>query len=198
MFEYKKYFRALLPILRAIKKDQPDFIVPAMWPLTSISIIAKLLSGVKTKIFPVEHCFLINMLKDHGLPLMLIGLTKLLTYVFANKVICVSKGTKDSIRAISFLPNKLFKVIYNGINLPETDFIDKESLYKTSDKVLISVGRLSHPKDYFTTIDAIKLINDDNVKLYIFGDGPDKKKIDSYITKNGLRDRILLWALKII
>ena len=193
----KSIFRALLPILRAIKKDQPDFIVPAMWPLTSISIIAKLLSGVKTKIFPVEHCFFNKYAaKDHGLPLMLIGLTKLLTYVFANKVICVSKGTKDSIRAISFLPNKLFKVIYNGINLPETDFIDKESLYKTSDKVLISVGRLSHPKDYFTTIDAIKLINDDNVKLYIFGDGPDKKKIDSYITQNGLRDRIFIMGFK--
>ena len=65
----KSIFRALLPILRAIKKDQPDFIVPAMWPLTSISIIAKLLSGVKTKIFPVEHCFLINMLlKIMGFP----------------------------------------------------------------------------------------------------------------------------------
>ena len=46
----------IIPLSKNIKDINPDIIVSAMWPLTSISLISKFLSFKKPKLYFVEHC----------------------------------------------------------------------------------------------------------------------------------------------
>ena len=42
-------------LLKVFRELRPNIIVPAMWPVTSVSVIAKILSGIKAKVCLVEH-----------------------------------------------------------------------------------------------------------------------------------------------
>ena len=53
-----KIRNAIFPINLHLRKYRPDIILSAMWPLTSVSIVAWLLSGKKGKLFVSEHIVL--------------------------------------------------------------------------------------------------------------------------------------------
>jgi glycosyltransferase involved in cell wall biosynthesis len=187
-------------LLKLFRELRPNIIVPAMWPITSVAVIAKILSGIKAKVCLVEHCAYEDRFAELlGTPLFLIGISKTLTYIFADSIISVSKGVEKSIRAITLLPNQKFKVIYNGIPLKKSLHTDKQEIYKTNDTVVLAAGTLKQRKDFHTIINAIKLLLDkgqENIKLFILGNGPMKSHIENEISRLNLRNEVILLGFK--
>ena len=72
----------------------------------------------------------------------------------------------------------------------------EEELLK--EKYCISVGRLSEPKDYKTTIQAFKLLKERgiNEKLFIIGDGNLKEKLNKLIKELDLEGQVFLLGMK--
>ena len=94
------------------------------------------------------------------------------------------------------------KVIYNFIDEEkiklkvEEDKKLEEELLK--EKYCISVGRLSEPKDYKTTIQAFKILKERGIKekLFIIGDGDLKEKLNKLIKELELEEQVFLLGMK--
>lgn len=87
-----------------------------------------------------------------------------------------------------FVVNNIFEYKFSGEE--SVDFKEKLNLNE-GDLILSSVARLVPWKGFDTLIDVI-LELDDNVKLFIAGDGPDFKKLENKINSKGLSDRVFL------
>lgn len=91
-----------------------------------------------------------------------------------------SENTKKNSKVI---PNPVFK----------EDALDKYTGVKQD--IIVNIARLDlKQKRQDVLIDAFSLIKDEfpNYKLYLYGDGPDKSKIEKYIHKRNLENRIEL------
>ena len=58
--------------------------------------------------------------------------------------------------------------------------------------VIVSVGRLSHSKDYATLLQAMALMTTTNARLVILGEGGDRPALEQQIIDLELEDRVLL------
>ena len=196
----KRILFSLNPLIKTIRAIKPQKIVAAMWPVTTVTILAKLLSGSQSKIFLVEHCAYERIFaKLLGHSLFSIGLSKTLSYIFATKLISVSKGVENSIKKITILPNNKFKVIYNGIPIPKNLKDNKKTLFNTNKKVILAAGTLKQRKDFITIIKALsilKLKNYKDLKLFILGDGPMRKQINDVIKKLDMENDVELLGFK--
>jgi len=118
---------------------------------------------------------------------------------FYNKfdnVICVSNHVKNCLLELfPIKPEPM--VIYNSV---DRDMILQKSLStdelpKKTVKRVIAVGRLSHEKNFSMLLRVHKKLIDTGIEheLWIVGEGPERKKLETIIKENGL-DRVTLWG----
>ena len=114
-----------------------------------------------------------------------------------SKIIAVSKGVMDDFNNLYHLENKT-KVIDNFIDTKKIKSMMKKKPSKKSNQELnlISVGRLHYQKGYDRLIEVFNKLNKDNllnnVKLHIYGDGPEEERLKKLITLYNLNDIIIL------
>ncbi len=113
-----------------------------------------------------------------------------------NKVIAVSKNLKEKLIKQGCFPDKV-ELIYNGIEINKFISLDQSSIkkelnIKLSSKVIGSVGRLSVEKGFKYFIEAAAHLSKiyDNIVFILVGDGPQKKELEDFSTKLGIKDRI--------
>ena len=117
---------------------------------------------------------------------LLIITLKFLFYRFSDGIVTNSIGSRIDLKKI--VGKKiLIKTIYN----PYISHIKKYS-YRNKKNYILSTGRLTFQKDYFTLIDAFKKFSNKykNYKLYILGDGPLKKDLINYARNLNLEKKI--------
>lgn len=118
-----------------------------------------------------------------------------------DKIICVSEYCKSQINNHSESFENKSICIYNLIDFNSINLLKKEKVENIFDKNYInavSVGRLSSEKNYFYLVSLFnKMINKySNLRLYIIGDGPEKKKIKKFIVENNLQKHIFILGYK--
>ena len=187
----------IIPLSKTLKEIKPDIILSAMWPLTSATLISKLISFIKCKIFFVEHCKLSGpYLSDIDSNNLTSKLIIKITYFFANKIICVSNCVKKDLLSITNLSEKKFSVIYNPIvfnNAKNYDRIKYLNYFDNAKYKILGVGTLKKQKDFKTLILAFSLIAKElNAKLIIVGDGPEKSTLNKLILNLNMNDYIKL------
>jgi len=193
-----KIRHVLFPLLRYIQKSNPDYIISAMWPLTSVSILAWMFSGRNGKLFVSDHINLTQELNNIKFPIFLASLIIRLTYRYSSGIIAVSLGVKEDIVKMSKLSKERIKLIYNPVASGKTYKIatnlERHKLWGYSSEFnVVSVGSFKKQKDYCTLIRAFSLIqNEVNGKLVILGDGPQRGEMENLITKLGMKKYILL------
>lgn len=111
---------------------------------------------------------------------------------------------KDYIEIFPKLKNKFHK-IYNFLDLDRidkmkedySDFSEKEK-EMLKENYCIKIARLDYPKDFDTLIKAFKILKDRDIneKLYILGEGEQRKNLEKQIKENGLEETIYLMGKK--
>ena len=195
----KSLLRGTFPLAMLIKKRNPDIVLSAMWPLTSITAISWILSGRTGELFLSEHIVLsIEGRENINISPKFIGVILRFTHIFAKKIIAVSKGVKDDMCKISSISEKNVDVIYNPVSekhdLNFGNHMPKEILWGNDYRYhVLSVGSLKKQKDHETLIRAFSLLsNDISAKLVILGDGPLKGYLTDLICNLGLQDKVFL------
>lgn len=116
----------------------------------------------------------------------------------ASKIVTICYAQKNLlINEIPTLNSDKIFTIYNPINIDNINNLknasDKLSISKND---IVTVARLdTRSKDFYNLIDAFALSLPNipsEVKLFIVGEGPDRKLIEDYITKAGLTNQIIL------
>ena len=104
-------------------------------------------------------------------------------YVFQTKDAQSFYGGRTAKRSV-VIPNPLFI----GDDDPGKQYSGER------EKNIVSVGRLNRQKNHPLLIRAFKEISEDfpDYKLVIYGDGPERKNVESLIQELGLKERVLL------
>lgn len=125
-------------------------------------------------------------------------------YKYFDGFVCVSKGIVEPFRrcAGELSEDVSFSVISNYIDYEEicrkkteavTDLAVDLSCFN-----LVSVGRLCHQKGYDIMLGELKKASEkrDDLRLYIIGDGPDRKKLEQLSANLGLTDKVFFLGSK--
>ncbi len=188
-------------LIKYFKKEEPDIFVSAFPRINIVAIIARILSGKKTKIVITEHTifsFLPIIAKTFWrrffARVFLPGISKFV-YPKADAIICVSNGIADDLLKIIRCSEKV-RVIYNPVTSAKIYKLAKEPLshsWFSNSKipVIIAVGRLVKCKDYPNIFRAFSLIlQKEPARLVILGRGPEKEKLIQLADKLDLSKNI--------
>ena len=186
----------IFPLARYFLRND-GVILAAMWPITSVSIIAWLLSGKRQKIFLSEHNFLsISCIREMKISKMLLRFSIWCTYSLATKVVAVSKGVKKDLKYLGRLSSKKISVIYNPAakGVLALDYTDKENKIVKDDRydyTIISIGSLERQKGFNDLIKAFSLMcNKLNARLVILGEGSERKSLERLVKSLRVNDRV--------
>ncbi|MBB6624652.1 glycosyltransferase [Clostridium gasigenes] len=122
------------------------------------------------------------------------------SYKRFSKIVCVSNTTKQAfIKETTILDN--LEVLYNPINEEKILQLSKnECNYIKNDKefLIVAIGRLEVLKSFDRLLSSIKLLveNNNNIKLLIIGEGSERNKLESLITKYSLTNNVELMGFQ--
>ena len=115
------------------------------------------------------------------------------TYHLSDGIIANSNGNSLDLHRNFSVPLKLIKKIYNPIDINiiektevNLNFFDKNYFN------FVSVGRLDSGKNHKLLINAMNLIPNKNIRLYIFGDGPSYNLLNNLISNLKLQNQVFL------
>lgn len=188
----KKLRYSIFEILKILKKNKPQFVFSS---LSHVNIYLLFL-----KFFNLLKCKLI--LRESNLPLIqakyskiskLLNFSYKYLYKYSDLIICTSPlMIKQFNKSFNLSLHKLF-LLHNPIDIDE---IKKLSLpikkNNNSYLNLVSVGRLNYQKNFSELVIFFSKRKNLNYKLYIIGEGKEKKNLQYLIDKNNLKDKVFL------
>ena len=117
-----------------------------------------------------------------------------------DKVVCVSEAGRQSFIDL-FGDDIPSVIIYNTVDCQE--ILEKssencEELRTLYPPVIVSLGRLSKPKNYMRLLQAHTKLLQDGIphSLLIVGEGQDRPKLEKYIADHNLQDTVCLTGFK--
>jgi teichuronic acid biosynthesis glycosyltransferase TuaC len=114
----------------------------------------------------------------------------------ANGVIAVSDALKQRMVELGIEAGKV-AVIRNGVDrsifYPRDRAEARRRLGLASEsRIIITVGALVPLKGIDRLVDAMKVLPNENIKLYVIGEGPERAALAARIAKHNLSDRVFL------
>lgn len=115
-------------------------------------------------------------------------------HLFVDYLVCVGRDDYVLAKKLKLISKNKLILIENGINLQEYQNIKEGCLRKKfnlkNEIILTTICRLHYQKDVETLIKAISLLRNENIILFIVGDGPDRKKLEILVKKLNLENKI--------
>jgi glycosyltransferase involved in cell wall biosynthesis len=186
-----------LPLASYLRKAQPEVVIAAMWPFTSLAVLSWLLAGKPGRLYLSDHNQLsISCVEDIHTPLWFLSAIMRCTYPFASGVIAVSEGVKQDMCKLGGLSDTKVRVIYNptatDVSSHREPVAIRNQLWgKGFDHHILSVGTLKEQKDHATLIKAFALLPASlNAKLTILGEGSLRAELEALVLQLGLAGRV--------
>ena len=193
-----RFSSAILPLSRYLKLSKPDIVLTAMWPLTTVSVIAWLIAGRPGRLFLSEHTHLsVARVSELRTSLLLMWATVYFSYRFAHGIIAVSQGVKDDLVNTFWIRSDRIRVIYNpaGTNrLSEpTIELNRPAIDESGQFNILAVGELKDQKKHDLLIRAFaNLPSRNRCNLFIVGEGSLRSSLNKLIVELGLQERVFL------
>lgn len=170
---------------RQLKEYKPDMILSFLTNTNLLAVINNLISLKKYPVIISERC------DPRTRSKLLIKLCNKV-YPLADSIVCQSKVIENYF--LEQNSKSKTTVIANPIN---EECINKKDISKRQKKI-VAVGRLNNQKNYDLLIDAFSDIEKDypNHKLEIYGQGPEKNRLQNKIDNLGLSDKVLLMGTR--
>lgn len=193
----KRVLKSLFPLVNYLRKERPKVVISALNHVNVITILAKQITGVDTRLIITEHSTLsVSQKHAQNKRSKFIPVFMRYLYPLADQVVAVSKGVAKDLACQIRLPIDKIKVIYNPI-------IDDQLLEKSWQKIehpwfvdkrapiILSVGRLTVAKDYPTLIKAFAQVRKQiPAKLVILGEGEERSELEKLVNSLGLYEDV--------
>jgi len=191
-----RFRHALKPLICYLRRRRPDAIHAAMWPLTTVAILAARLSGTNPRVIASEHSILSLQYGNSRSAMAALRWSTRLLYRFADARICVSRGCAADMARLSWLPESRFQAINNPIVPPPPRLSTSRSVEKLwggKERRILTVGNLKPAKDHALLIRAFALLNRRRpAKLMIVGEGEQRARLEALVAELGLTGRVLI------
>lgn len=193
----KRLRQAIVPLMKLIRKEQPNLLFSTVPNYNTIAILAKLLSRTKTKLIVREAAYL-GGTWNTNLKLKLYGLL----YRFSDRVIALSNGVKDNLISRYHVPKEKISVIYNPVDikhiLTESEKEPEEPfLFREDKQTILTAGRLVKEKDHRTLFRAFAKLDDlENKQLIILGEGELEGELKQLAKELGIFEQVYFLGFK--
>jgi len=176
-----------------LRRTKPTALISALWHANLVSIWARQVARVPTRIVVTAHNTLSQGL--NGTKLKRAKATPLLLRLFgsaASRIVAVSQGVADDLAKTGGIPRDRISIIPNpvvrtdslpGIGKPP----DHPWFAEDGPPVLLAVGRLTWEKDFETFLRAFALVRERQpVRGVILGEGPQRPALEELSGTLGL------------
>ncbi len=188
------------PLVRYLRAERPAGVVAAMWPLTSMTVLARIMARIPSRVVVSDHNMLSRQYADRGRHHhMALRASMSATYRLADARVVVSAGLAPEIARLASLAPGDFHVIPNPVPLPEqlaSPTMMCPDWPRRGPKIL-SVGHLKRQKNHLLLLEAFALLDPAlDASLVILGEGEMRPKLLAAAERLGLQDRVSLPGFK--
>lgn len=174
-------FYAFGLLKKSYEKDKPDVII------SSLLGYLPLLVREHAKFQPKIVCSIQGKPKYHSVRKILWNWL----YAKADKIITLTESTRHDMLEKLKLSKDKYMVLANPVIDSSMDTLQEEKItddfYKTEDKIILGVGRLTRQKDFKTLMKAFSIVRDKmSCRLVILGEGEDRKELETYARELGI------------
>jgi len=181
----------ILKLAWALKKARPDIVHTHMYFASTIGRIAGKIAGVKVLINHVHSSYWHYSSRNLLIERILSKIT--------NKIICVSRHTKDFVINHEKIDLSKVEVIYNGISIEHA--FSRQDVRQSfnvlpQEIIIITVASLLENKGHRVLLKALSLLGDQKsrVKCWIVGQGPMEEELKEYARELNLDSKIIFWG----
>ncbi|MGY6552422.1 MAG: glycosyltransferase [Erythrobacter sp.] len=182
-----------------LRDRKPDAVIANMWPLTSASVVGKLLSRQPCRLLLLDHTTLTQSYADWGaLHANVLTFSMAATYRFADCVAAVSQGAAESTAKLARLPVNRVKVLHNPI--PQKPFPSLAE-QETADtlwacprgKRILTVGTLKVAKNHPLLLRSFASLALPDARLMLLGEGEDENEseLKTLASELGIANRVI-------
>ncbi len=184
-----------------LKERGPDVLFSNREPANRTSVIAKMISGSRTKVafrvgMPMKRALQRRNLVKRWLRQSYIRFS----YNRADVIIANAKGVAEDIAVVTGLPLTRINVLPNPtvsrlLFEKAGEDIDHPWLERGQPPVIMGVGRLARQKDFPTLIKAFSMVKKQTqTRLMILGEGKERAALQDLIDSLGLTDSVELYG----
>ncbi len=195
----KQLWRSPPRLIHYLREHQPDVLISALHYPCEIAIVAKYLSGAKTRVIVSERNTLsVEAARLPQLTAKLTPLSSRLLYPFADQITAISKGVAEDLAKTAKISPSKIAMIYNPVFEANFDpnpikAADHPWLNDPDIPVVLGIGRLMEQKDFKTFLKAAKIISQSrSVRFLILGEGEKRPDLEHYILRNNLTETVQL------
>tara|TARA_Y100000590_G_scaffold213372_1_gene241758 strand:- start:21451 stop:22590 length:1140 start_codon:yes stop_codon:yes gene_type:complete len=176
---------------KLLKKEEPEFLIAHL--IISLPLLIFSIFNFKTKLI----------IRISGTP-KLNFIRRFFWSKFSKKievVTCPTKITYENLKNLKIFPEEKLKLLYDPvISIKKIAYKKNESIEKSllNESFILSVGRLTRQKNFSLLIKSFNEINkkQPNLKLVILGEGEEREKLENYIKKYNLENKVFLLGFK--
>ncbi|MGH6785614.1 MAG: glycosyltransferase [Novosphingobium sp.] len=176
-----------------LRRERPDALLAAMWPLTVMAILAARLARSPARVVVADHSSLGAQYGQDRLAYAALRLTIRL-YRRADRIVGVSQGVANELAALAGLKRDTVHVVYNPVPPPLTSPGKHPDPWQGKPGArILSVGSLKEVKNYRSLIEAAaRLMQERAAVLAIVGEGELRGALREQADDLGVGDRTLL------
>lgn len=193
-------FRYLwLALHKYFRRERPDAVLAAMWPLTAISGLALRTSRIPAKLVVSEHNdFRYSKALNRPLNKRILKYFGRFLYSPASSIIAVSNGVAESLQQRSGINRSKLTVVHNPVRVvtelepsgPDNEVMD---WWKGGDSRILAVGSFKEQKSFDVLLHAhAKLCKRSDARLVILGEGRLRPSLEALIRNLGLESSVKL------
>jgi len=186
---------AIFPLIKYLRTERPDGLISALDHANVVALMAAWLgrTGVKVVVATHSHLSSARAVKNSK---QRSGLRWLMRFFYprAHAIVAVSHGVAEDLAGLIGVAAANIKVVYNPV--VDAEMLTRAGqpashpwLAETAVPVILSVGRLSPPKDFQTLIAALALVRAVTpARLIILGEGELRESLEATIRRLNLSD----------
>lgn len=184
-------------LARHLQKNRPDVLIASMWPLTSMAVLGRVLSGQVCKLLLVEHCVLSSQYSGKGLlHSIFMRASMSCTYPFADGIAAVSKGAAEDLRRQLVISSGRVHVLYNPIPSRGQPSEDQkkmaEALWQCPPRErLLAVGTFKSQKNLPLLLNAFAKLSRAETRLMLVGQGEEEERLRELANELQISDRVI-------
>ncbi len=160
--------------------------------MVSQGVVANFYARIGAKLAGTPHLTVVHsdMSQEYPNPFVssLYGLSDLLTRPATKQYIAASKFLKKTLIRKGIKKDKII-VIYDGIEL-HTEKQKNKKTKEHGEVIIGSLGRLDKIKGYDNLIKAFSRLENTSAKLFIWGEGQERKNLEGLVKSLGLEEKV--------
>lgn len=181
-----------------LRRNRPDALLAAIWPLTVLAPIGRALSGHRCKVLVSEHNTLSIQYGAWGwVHNLLMRSSMAIGYRIADVRVGVSAGVAKDVAQLAWLPVNVFDVIHNPVaRRPEPDPLALAAAHAlwlgVSGTRVLTVGSLKAQKNHPLLLRAFaRLVQLPAARLMFLGAGSCETELRALADDLGIADRVI-------